>query len=58
MKKVLRAFKKSFNCNGTIVDDEELGQVIQLQGDHRKNVSDFMIEQGIVKKAQVKVHGF
>ncbi len=30
-KKLLKAFKKEFACNGTIVDDEELGQVIQLQ---------------------------
>ena len=33
LKKLLKAFKKEFACNGTIVDDEELGQVIQLQGD-------------------------
>lgn len=26
-KKVLKAFKKAFCCNGTVVDDQELGQV-------------------------------
>ncbi|CAG8617134.1 2313_t:CDS:2, partial [Dentiscutata heterogama] len=34
-KKLLKAFKKEFACNGTLVQDEELGQVIQLQGDQR-----------------------
>ncbi|CAG8533088.1 16284_t:CDS:2, partial [Racocetra fulgida] len=34
-KKLLKAFKKEFACNGTLVQDEELGQVIQLQGDQQ-----------------------
>ncbi|KAI3627382.1 SUI1 [Malassezia furfur] len=56
-KKLLKAFKKEFACNGTIVDDEELGQVIQLQGDQRQKISMFLIEEGIPKQ-DVKVHGF
>lgn len=42
LKKLLKAFKKEFACNGTLVDDEELGQVIQLQGDQRQKVSSFL----------------
>lgn len=57
-KKVLKAFKKQFCCNGTVVEDPELGKVIQLQGDQRKNVSQFLIDEGIVKKSIVKIHGF
>ncbi|WP_368736305.1 hypothetical protein, partial [Vibrio parahaemolyticus] len=30
--------KKKFACNGTIVADSEMGEVIQLQGDQRKDV--------------------
>jgi translation initiation factor 1 len=30
-KKLLKAFKKVFACNGNIVNDEEMGEVIQLQ---------------------------
>ncbi|PWN53461.1 eukaryotic translation initiation factor SUI1 [Violaceomyces palustris] len=56
-KKILKAFKKEFACNGTIVDDEELGQVIQLQGDQRQKIAGFLIEEGIPKQ-DVKVHGF
>lgn len=56
-KKLLKAFKKEFACNGTLVDDEEAGQVIQLQGDQRQKISAFLIEEGI-KKEELKVHGF
>lgn len=57
-KKLLKAFKKEFACNGTIVDDEELGQVIQLQGDQRQKVAAFIVQEGITSKTEVKVHGF
>mmetsp|Transcript_11452 Transcript_11452/g.20221 ORF Transcript_11452/g.20221 Transcript_11452/m.20221 type:complete len:120 (-) Transcript_11452:519-878(-) len=57
-KKVLKELKKEFCCNGTVVDDQELGQVIQLQGDQRKNVQDFLLKNKLVKKDQLKIHGF
>ncbi|KAG5545516.1 hypothetical protein RHGRI_017870 [Rhododendron griersonianum] len=56
--KILKDLKKEFCCNGTVVQDPELGQVIQLQGDQRKNVSTFLVQAGIVKKENVKIHGF
>mmetsp|Transcript_38 Transcript_38/g.65 ORF Transcript_38/g.65 Transcript_38/m.65 type:complete len:113 (-) Transcript_38:243-581(-) len=58
LKKILKAVKKSFCCNGTIVDDPEVGQVVQLQGDQRKQIAQFLIEEGITKKEAVKIHGF
>ncbi|KAI3673808.1 hypothetical protein L6452_39938 [Arctium lappa] len=57
-EKILKDLKKEFCCNGTVVQDKELGKVIQLQGDQRKNVSAFLIRAGIVKKDQIKIHGF
>ncbi|KAF7322871.1 Eukaryotic translation initiation factor 1 [Mycena chlorophos] len=56
-KKLLKAFKKEFACNGTLVDDEKMGQVIQLQGDQRAKISNFLVENGM-DKSTVKVHGF
>ncbi len=56
-KKIVRAFKKFYNCNGTIVEDEEKGTIIQLQGDHRKDVARFFLEEGIATKEEIKIHG-
>ncbi|KAJ3503969.1 hypothetical protein NLJ89_g8190 [Agrocybe chaxingu] len=56
-KKLLKAFKKEFACNGTLVDDEKMGQVIQLQGDQRAKISSFLVENGL-EKSTIKVHGF
>ena len=40
------------------MEDPELGQVIQLQGDQRKNVTDFLVSEKLVKKELIKIHGF
>ncbi|KZV71850.1 eukaryotic translation initiation factor 1 [Peniophora sp. CONT] len=56
-KKLLKAFKKEFACNGTLVDDEEMGQVIQLQGDQRTKISTFLTDEGIPRNT-IKLHGF
>ncbi|KQJ84761.1 hypothetical protein BRADI_5g22611v3, partial [Brachypodium distachyon] len=56
--RVLRDLKKELCCNGTVVEDKELGNVIQLQGDHRKRVAAFLAKAGIAKKDDIKVHGF
>ncbi|KAK4723374.1 hypothetical protein R3W88_026153 [Solanum pinnatisectum] len=57
-EKILKDLKKEYCCNGTIIQDKELGKVIQLQGDQRKNVSQFLVKADIVNKEQIKVHGF
>lgn len=45
-------------CNGTVIEDEDSGNVLQLQGDQRKNVSAFLLENKLCKKEHIKVHGF
>ena len=58
LKKVIKAFKKEFACNGTVIEDEEFGKVIQLQGDHRADVKDFLITMKVCQEEQIIVHGF
>ena len=58
LKKILKALKKEYCCNGCVVEDEELGKVLQLQGDQRKNVSTFIVENELAKKENIKIHGF
>ena len=33
IKRICKAFKKNFSCNGAVTKDEEMGEVIQLSGD-------------------------
>ncbi|KAJ2850069.1 Eukaryotic translation initiation factor eIF-1 [Coemansia brasiliensis] len=58
LKRLLKYFKKTFGCLGTIVKDKEHGLVIQLGGDQRAKLSEFLTTEGIAKKDEIKIHGF
>lgn len=57
-KKLLKYFKKEFACNGTLVQDNDLGSVIQLQGDQRVKVSESLVNNMSLPKSTIKIHGF
>ncbi|KAI1295875.1 Eukaryotic translation initiation factor 1 [Halotydeus destructor] len=57
-KKIVKACKKEFACNGTVVEHPEYGEVIQLQGDQRNNICSFLTKVQIAKPDQLKIHGF
>ncbi|KAK4189181.1 translation initiation factor SUI1 [Podospora australis] len=44
-KKILKVVKKDFACNGTIISDSEMGEVIQLQGDQRSKIREFLTDK-------------
>ena len=54
----MRLLLQEFACNGTLVEDEEAGQVIQLQGDQRLKLKSFLENEEIVPANTIKVHGF
>lgn len=57
ISKITRALKKTFQCNGSITQDPELGEVIQLSGDQRTNVRKFFIEEEVCYEDQIVLHG-
>ena len=58
IKRICKAFKKNFSCNGAVQKDEDLGEVIQLSGDQRTNVKSFLVDQEICLSDSVVLHGF
>jgi translation initiation factor 1 len=57
LHKILKYLKKVYSTNGNIRTDPTYGEIIQLQGDQRKNVYDSLIEWQISPKEDIKVHG-
>lgn len=49
---------KEFACNGTVIEHPEYGEVLQLQGDQRENICQWLTKAGLAKPDQLKVHGF
>lgn len=57
-KKIVRYCKKEFACNGTVVEHPEYGEILQLQGDQRNKIGQFLVRAGLAREEQIKVHGF
>ena len=61
VKRICKAMRKQFNCNGNIVNDEHNTDVLQLQGDQRDNVKQWILENEVIAKNEadrIVVHGF
>ena len=58
IKRICKAFKKNFSCNGAVQKDEENAEVIQLSGDQRTNVKEFLVDQEICHSDTIVLHGF
>ena len=57
LDKILKVMRKMFSTNGTILHDEDAGDIIQLQGDRRHDACDFLVRYNICQKNEIKVHG-
>ncbi|KAH3688196.1 hypothetical protein WICPIJ_000838 [Wickerhamomyces pijperi] len=58
LKKILKFLKQKYACNGNITKDADSNEIIQLQGDQRHPIMDFLIENLGVSKEMIKIHGF
>ena len=69
LKKLLKTFKKTFQCNGTVDEgkksassgnqqkNQSQGAII-MSGDQRENVKKFLIDNKIVEEEFIVVHGY
>ena len=61
LNKLTQVFKKEFACNGCVDDDKIYGKCIKLQGNHTKDIYDFLLEvfvyDKVLDKSNIKIHG-
>lgn len=62
LKRISRAMKKAFHCDCVVLKDKAGEDILQLQGDHREKIRDWLIAQEIVNakdaKEQIVLHGY
>lgn len=56
--KLLKRFRKMLSCNGSIQKNRDGGQVIQVQGDQRKEIAEYLEAKYGIKKENIKIHGY
>ena len=57
LKRIAKALKKTFKCNGSVSTDAKEGEVLQLSGDQRTNIRDFFVDQEVCHDDQIVLHG-
>ena len=55
IENIAKNLKKKFSCGASIEKPE---YIVQLNGDHREGIKDFLIKGGFVNETQIKMHGF
>ena len=59
LKRILKAIKKRYNCNGNIKKVKDFGEIIQVQGDQRGNIKEFLLGEEIyASEDRLVLHGF
>lgn len=53
LKKITKNLKKNLNCNAAVIENSK----IQLQGDHRTDVRQFLNDQRICPSDTIIMHG-
>jgi len=56
-KKIAQALRQSYNASCAVIETEKNGTVLQMSGDQRQNVLQFLTVTNICTKEQIKVHG-
>lgn len=57
MKSLLKSLKKNLCCNGCILDHKEYGTVLQIQGDKRADIFNFLKEKYKINENNIEKHG-
>jgi translation initiation factor SUI1 len=57
LPKICSYFKKTYSCNGAVMTDDEYGLVIELSGDKRFNVYNFLLSEEICSKENITIKG-
>jgi len=55
-KKILRRWKRGFNCNGSLQKDDDGQPILQMSGDQRQGVRDDLIREKICESTEIVLH--
>lgn len=59
--RICRHMRRTFNCNGAVLKNDDDEPILQLQGDQRQNIKEWLIVQEILTEKEAKerlvVHG-
>lgn len=58
LKKILKEMKQRFTCGGTSKLTDDNNKILKLTGDQRELVKEFLINEEIMEKDRIIIHGY
>ena len=58
LKKIIKCWRKEFHCSVTKTRNNKGNRIIKLQGDKRDLILNFLLDEQIIDKEKIKMHGF
>ena len=58
LKKISKCWRIEFHCSVSKLENEKKEKFIRLQGDKRDLVYNFLIDEKIIAKEHIKIHGY
>ena len=56
-KKLAKSLRKILNCSASIINKDN-EKIIQLSGDKRQDIANYLINYKITDKKQIRIHWF
>jgi translation initiation factor 1 len=57
LKKILSYIKKTYSCNGSILNHETHGEIMSFTGDQKENIYNFLVNEEIYSKENIIIKG-
>jgi translation initiation factor 1 len=61
LKRISKSMRKSFHCDCVVLQNKAGEDILQLQGDHREKICEWLVANNIVEasdaKEQIVLHG-
>ena len=58
LKKIMRYWRHDFHCSVTKIKNIEGKTILKLQGNQQDNINKFLLDEKIIDKSMIKIHGF
>ena len=58
LNKIVKCWRHEFHCAVAKIKTKDKGKILRLQGDQRQLVLNFLVQEKIIAKEKIKVHGF
>jgi translation initiation factor 1 len=55
-RRINREFQRRWGCNGTVINTQDAGTVIQLQGNWSENIKQFLLDEHMTTENNLEIH--